>query len=70
MPRLYSEDELSMVGRACGLAAGELIQEPEEPRLVFLFKPEPSAAQVSCVRHWSRSRKLTLALIDVKWTTN
>ena len=68
MPRLYSQDELSAVGRACGLTAGELVQEPDEPRLVFLFKQHPSRSQVNCVREWSRKRRLTLALIDVKWT--
>lgn len=68
MPKLYSQDELSAVGRACGLTAGELIQEPDEPRLVFLFKQQPSRSQVNCVRKWSRKRRLTLALIDVTWT--
>ena len=68
MPRLYSQDELSAVGRACGLTAGELVQEVEEPRLVFLFKQHPSRSQVSCVRQWSRKRSLTLALIDIQWS--
>ena len=70
IPRLYSENELSTVSRACGLAAGELVQEEEEPRLVFLFRQGPSRSQVSCVRDWSRKRKLTLALVEMNWTDN
>ena len=70
LPKSYSESELSDVGRACGLAAGELVQEADEPRLVFLFKQQPSRIQVNCVRQWSRKRRLTLALVDMKWTDN
>jgi hypothetical protein len=36
--RLHSEDELSSVGRACGLAVGELFQDASEKRLLFLFR--------------------------------
>jgi len=67
MPRLYSGQEIAAVGRACGLAAGELIQEEEEPRLVFLFKQGPSRTQVNCVKGWTRKHRLTLALVDMKW---
>jgi len=70
IPRVYSENELSSVGRACGLAAGELVQEEDEPRLVFLFRQGPSRSQVSCVKEWSRKRKLTLALVNMNWTDN
>ena len=70
LPKLYSQDEIAAVTRACGLAAGELVQEPDEPRLVFLFRHQPSRSQVSCVKDWSRKRRLTLALIEIKGTEN
>ena len=67
-PRLYSEQELSSVGRLCGIAEGEVVQEPEEPRLLFLFTIEPSETQLDCIQRWSRKRNLHLARIEgVEW---
>jgi hypothetical protein len=67
--RLYSNAELSAVGRACGVAEGEVVQEADEPRLLFLYTVAPSKAQLSCVAEWSREHRLHLAFIEgVNWT--
>jgi hypothetical protein len=63
-PRLYSETELSAVGRTCGVSAGEVVQEAEEPRVVILYRIAPSPAQRSCMAHWTRKRHLHLAVIE------
>jgi hypothetical protein len=62
--RLYSETELSAVGGKCGLAQGEVLQEAEEPRLLFLFSPGASAAQRKCVAKWSKRHGLHLAYVE------
>jgi hypothetical protein len=62
--RLYSEAELSTVGRTCGLAEGEVLQEEEEPRLLFLFSPSASPAQRKCVTKWSKRHGLHLAFVE------
>ena len=63
-PRLYSETERASVGRTCGVSAGEVVQEAEEPRVVILYRIAPSPAQRSCMAHWTRKRHLHLAVID------
>ena len=62
--RMYSSGELGGVGRRCGLAAGELVQEAEEPRLLFFITPNPPSAQQACVQRWARRRSLHLVLIQ------
>lgn len=62
--RLYSETELSAVSGRCGLAAGEVLQEEEEPRLLFLFSPGATRAQRKCVARWSQRHGLHLAYIE------
>ena len=62
--RMYSTDELSAAGRACGLALGELAQEAEEPRLLFFITPNPPQPQRACVQRWASRRSLHLVLIE------
>jgi hypothetical protein len=62
--RLYSDSEISAVGSKCGLAQGEVVQEEEEPRLLFLFSPDASPAQRKCVAKWSKRHGLHLAYIE------
>jgi hypothetical protein len=67
--RLYSETELSDVARTCGVAQGEVIQEPDYPRYLFLYANGPSQEQIACVRRWSRQRNMHLAYIQaIEWT--
>ncbi len=62
--RMYTNDELTRVGQSCGLALGELAQEEEEPRLLFMIVPNPVATQQVCVRRWARRRSLTLVVLE------
>jgi len=62
--RLHSEDEVSAVGRECGLELGELFQDKSEKRLLFLFRIEPSAEQRACVTRWARRNHLKTVFID------
>jgi len=61
--RLYSNSELSALGGKCGLAQGEVLQEEEEPRLLFLISPDASVAQRKCVAKWSKRHGLHLAYV-------
>jgi hypothetical protein len=66
--RLHAPEELSAVGRACGTAEGEVVQEAEDPRILFLYSIGPSRAQIACVARWSRKHHLHLAYIQaVTW---
>jgi hypothetical protein len=63
--RMHSSEELGRVASGCGLALGEVVQEEEEPRLLFLFAPRAEARQVRCVRRWSRRNTLHFVHIQV-----
>jgi hypothetical protein len=62
---MYSEQELGQVASGCRLALGEVVQEEEEPRLLFLFAPGAGAREVRCVRRWSRRHSLHFVHIQV-----
>ena len=66
--RLHAPEELSAVGRACGTAEGEVVQDAEEPRILFLYAIGPPRAEIACVARWSRRHHLHLAYIQaVNW---
>ena len=66
--RMHSADELAAVGRECGLALGELVQEHELKKVLFLYRIAPSRAQRSCVYRWAHKNHLHLAVIEaVNW---
>ena len=62
--RVFTESELAEVGRGCGLAAGEVIQEPDYPRFLFLYTVGPTRDQLGCVRRWARRHRMHLAYIE------
>jgi hypothetical protein len=62
--RLHSDDELSSVGRACGLAVGELFQDASEKRLLFLFRVGATAEQRVCVARWARRNHLKTVFVN------
>jgi len=62
--RMYSAQELGAVAQRCGRALGEVIQEEEEPRLLFLFAAAAPDREVRCVRRWSHRRSLHLVHIE------
>ena len=66
--RMHSADELAAVGRECGLATGELVQEVELKKVLFLYRVAPSRTQRNCVHQWARKNHLHLAVIEaVNW---
>jgi hypothetical protein len=62
--RVYSEQELALVAQRCGVAAGEVIQEADYPRFLFLYAIGPTREQLDCVRRWSRRRHMHLSYIE------
>jgi hypothetical protein len=62
--RMYSQQELGVVAHRCGLALGEVSQEEEEPRLLFLFAERAAEGEVRCVRRWSRRHSLHFVHIE------
>ena len=62
--RVFTETELAEVGRGCGLAPGEVIQEPDEPRFLFIYAIGPTRQQVGCVNRWARHNNMHLSWIE------
>ena len=62
--RVFTETELNEVGRTCGVAAGEVVQEPDAPRYLFLFAIGPTRQQVGCVNRWARRHNMHLSWIE------
>ena len=68
-PRMHSKQELSAVEMSCGLAVGELVQEDELKKVLFLYRVGPTPAERACVAAWARKHHLHVAYIDaVNWT--
>ena len=62
--RLHSEEELNRVAVGCGMALGELVQEEEEKRLLFIFRVAPSAEERACVIRWAKQNHITPVIIE------
>ena len=62
--RMHTNEELSAIGRACGTAEGEVIQDAEEPRILFLYGIGPSRPEIHCLAKWARRHHLHLAYIQ------
>ena len=62
--RVFTETELAEVGRGCGVAPGEVMQEPDHPRYLFLYAIGPTRGQLRCVRRWARRHHMHLAYIE------
>lgn len=62
--RMHSQAELNSVTERCGLAAGELFQDEEEKRLLFLFRVQPTAEERACVARWARENHLRAVFIN------
>jgi hypothetical protein len=66
--RMHSEAELNVAARQCGYALGELAQDEEEKRLLFVMAANPAAAQQICVKQWAQRNGLKPVFIDaVGW---
>jgi hypothetical protein len=62
--QLHTETQLNEVAKGCGLSYGEVVQEAEEKRLLFLYRVAPAAAQRHCVYRWAKRNHLTLVIIN------
>jgi len=66
-PKLYTQQELGRVAQSCGYALGELVQEHDEPRILFVFSvAEENSTDQACVYRWARPRKLHVAFMAVE----
>jgi len=62
--QLHTEDQLNQVALTCGLSVGDVVQESEEKRLLFLYRIAPQPPQRHCVYQWARRNHLTLVVIN------
>ena len=62
--QLHTEAQLNEVALQCGLSYGEVVQEPEEKRLLFLYRVAPAPAQRHCVYEWAHKNHLNLVVIE------
>ena len=62
--RMHSDAELNAIGQSCGLALGELFQDEEEKRLLFLFREAPTPAERACVTRWAKKNHLRPVFIE------
>jgi hypothetical protein len=62
--RMHTDAELSAVGRMCGAAEGELSQDAQEPRILFLYTVAPPRAEIHCLAQWARRHHLHLAYVE------
>jgi hypothetical protein len=62
--RLHSEAQLNDVARSCGLSYGDVVQEAEEKRLLFLYRVAPKPEQRHCVYQWAHRNHMNLVIIN------
>jgi hypothetical protein len=66
--RMHSEAELNTAATAGGFALGQLAQDEEEKKLLFIMETNPSAERQVCVKQWARRNGLKPVFIDaVDW---
>ena len=63
-PRLHTEAELNNIALRCGLTYGEVVQEAEEKRLLFLYRVAPKPEQRRCIYQWARDNHMHLVVIN------
>ena len=65
-PRLYSEAEIGTLTRNCGYATGEIGQEAEQPKLLFVITgAKTTLAEQGCVNRWAKRRNLHVVHAEV-----
>ena len=62
--QLHSQDQLNDVALQCGLSYGDVVQEAEEKRLLFLYRVSPKLEQRRCVYQWAHRNHLNLVVIN------
>ena len=59
--RIHEQSELNSIGQRCGLALGELFQDEEQKKLLFMVRIGSTPEQKSCVAKWAR-RNVSVSL--------
>ena len=62
--QMHSMPELNLVASQCGLALGQVAQDEEEKRLLFVMQESPTPSQRICVGQWARKNHLKTVFID------
>ncbi len=62
--RMHEQSELNSIGQRCGLALGELFQDEEQKRLLFMVRIGSTPEQKSCVAKWARKNGLKAVFVD------
>ena len=62
--QMHTEAQLNEIATSCGLSYGEVVQEAEEKRLLFLYRVAPKPEQRHCVYLWAKRNHLTLVIIN------
>jgi hypothetical protein len=62
--RMHTLVELNSVASRCGLALGQVAQDEEEKRLLFVMQDAPTAPQRACVVKWAKRNGLKTVFID------
>jgi hypothetical protein len=66
-PRLYSQQELGSLAQSCGYALGEVIQDPEEKKLLLVLTAVPTTkTEQACIYRWARPRRLHVVYAQVE----
>jgi hypothetical protein len=66
---MHTQEQLNTVGRTCGLALGELIQDESEKKLLLLIRQEVSAEQRICVVSWARRNHLKAVFVNMDFAS-
>jgi hypothetical protein len=62
--QMHTEPQLNEVAMSCGLDVGDVVQDADEKRLLFLFRVAPKPQQRHCIYQWARKNHLTLVVIN------
>ena len=62
--QMHTEAQLNQVAVGCGLDQGDVVQEQEEKRLLFLYRVAPKPSQRHCVYQWAHKNHLVLVIIN------
>lgn len=62
--KMHTEAQLNDVALNCGLDNGDVVQDAEEKRLLFLFRIAPKPQQRHCIYQWAHKNHLTLVIIN------
>ena len=62
--QMHTEAQLNEIATSCGLSYGEVVQDAEAKKLLFLYRVAPKAQQRHCVYQWAHKNHLTLVIIN------